>query len=189
MRIQMCKTRELRAFARSSNQPMMIPMRLSPRQSLALAVSVALAAVACAEGGSDENRGDGQDDPSSTSPGPLALAENVGGPEALTSGTLRVTNECVLLNEQGDEALLVWPADRTSWDPESGRIRFELDDARRVELADGDAVTLGGGGASVTESGRPAEELISDIEWVAEPAASCIRDAIWSVGNVTLEQR
>lgn len=46
--------------------------------------------------------------------------------EALTTGTLRITDECVFLEEPGGNvALLVCPADRTTWNADEQAITRE----------------------------------------------------------------
>lgn len=116
--------------------------------------------------------------------GPLAI---VPPPEAsgqaLIAGTLKVTDECLLLDERGEDVLLVWPADRTRWNPESKTISFETSDGRTVTLADGDEVAFGGGGSSVEEDGLSAEDFVAGVEWVSEPAPSCVMDTRWFVGD------
>lgn len=42
--------------------------------------------------------------------GPLAVGDSQEGGDALMHGTIRIADECVLLEEQSVEMLLVWPA-------------------------------------------------------------------------------
>ncbi|MGH9052685.1 MAG: hypothetical protein ACRDWX_06700 [Acidimicrobiia bacterium] len=117
--------------------------------------------------------------------GPLAvepLPEGSGA--ALIAGTLKVTEDCVILDEQGEDVLLVWPADRTSWNPESRTIAFETRDGQMVTLTDGDEVKFGGGGSSMEEDGLSAEAFVTSVKWVSQPQPSCVTDARWFVGDV-----
>lgn len=117
--------------------------------------------------------------------GPLAVippAEASG--EALIEGTLRVTPECVLLDERGEDVLLIWPADRTRWNAPSRTISFTTGEGRTVTLSDGDPVAFGGGGSGVEEGGRPPAEFLAATEWVAEPRASCVTDTRWFIDEV-----
>jgi hypothetical protein len=106
------------------------------------------------------------------------------GGEALIQGTLRITDDCVFLDEQGDDVLLVWPADRTTWTPETRTISFERTDGQAVLLADGNEVTFGGGGSSVDEGGMEPEDWVAAIEWVSEPPSACVTDTRWSIGDL-----
>ncbi len=156
------------------------------RVGVALVVGLALVAAAC---------GDAQTgsrvpvDPTGTSNdpswGPLAVVPPDDGSElAGIAGILRVTDGCVLLDERGDDVLLVWPADRTKWAAESGTVSFELSDGRTVTLADGDEVAFGGGGSSVDEDGIAVEDWVADISWVSAPRASCLTDTRWFVNDL-----
>ncbi|HEV8053264.1 MAG TPA: hypothetical protein VGP30_00385, partial [Candidatus Limnocylindrales bacterium] len=116
--------------------------------------------------------------------GPLAIVpEPQGFGDALTSGTLQITDECVLL-EAGDELeLLVWPADRTTWLAADRVISFENTDGSKNQLRDGDAVSFGGGGDSTREGGTSAADWVEGIDWVSRPAASCPKDVTFWVGE------
>lgn len=117
--------------------------------------------------------------------GPLAVVpapDAVG--EAQTTGILRITESCVLLEHAGGElALLIWPADRATWVTENGAILFTNLNNSTITLRDGDRVSLAGGGSSVAEGGISGAEFISQTEWVAPPSASCPSDVRWSVGH------
>ena len=120
--------------------------------------------------------------------GPLAVADAQGGGEALIHGTIQIGDDCVLLDEQGEEVLLVWPVDRTRWDASSQRIAFENVDGARNTFSDGDRVVMGGGGSSLGEGGESSEEWISSIDWVDRPSEACLRDVRWFVANVDIPQ-
>jgi hypothetical protein len=65
------------------------------------------------------------------------------------------------LEEAGNDLLLlVWPADRTTWNGEEHAVTLENLDGSAVTLRDGDRVSLGGGGDSVAESGVSGEEWV-----------------------------
>ena len=117
--------------------------------------------------------------------GPLAVVPPSAGSDlALIQGVLGVDDTCVLLDERGDDVLLVWPADRIAWDPVSRAVAFERTDGTVVTLADGESVTMSGGGSSVEEGGLEAEEWLVSIGWVSEPAAACVTGTRWFVGDV-----
>jgi hypothetical protein len=115
--------------------------------------------------------------------GPLAVTDPVGGMDALMYGELVIDNDCVLLNERGDEVLLVWPKDATGWDAATQTILYESSDGIIHELSDGDQLKLGGGGSSADEGGLDKVALVADVEWVSAPDASCLRDIVWEVSD------
>lgn len=121
--------------------------------------------------------------------GPLAVMQMSGGMDALTTGVLRVTDWCVLLETAGGELeLLVWPADRTRWDAATGTVRFTNPPlGPEFTLQDGQAVSLGGGGDSTDEGGVTAAEWVASIDWVAEPDSSCPMDIRWYVSSVVAQ--
>jgi hypothetical protein len=90
----------------------------------------------------------------------------------------------VLLDEQGDDVLLVWPQNRTIWTPEGATVSFLLGEGQWVTFTDGDRVTFGGGGSSVNEGGLAADDWVASIVWVAEPDPACVTDTRWFVGAV-----
>jgi hypothetical protein len=121
--------------------------------------------------------------------GPLAVIPPQDGADtARTEGTLRITDTCVVLEFRGEVTLLFWPADRTTWSPESQTITFANFDGSVVTVGDGDAVVLGGSGDSEAESGLSGEEWIGRMTWVAPPAPSCPLDTRWGVGAVELAE-
>ena len=120
--------------------------------------------------------------------GPLAVVSSGDGSDAaLIAGTIRVSNGCVLLDEQGSDVLLVWPADRTSWDPVNEVVSIESLEGTTVELRDGDSVTFGGGGSSAAEGGQSAGEFLASVSWISEPELSCVTETRWFIGEVVDE--
>jgi len=117
--------------------------------------------------------------------GPLAvLSGEAGGTEALIAGTVRITDGCVVLSEQGADVLLLWPSEETIWNTETEAVSFETLGGAIVELRDGDRVSLAGGGSSVDEGGKSASEFLASVDWVSEPDASCVTDTRWFVNDV-----
>ncbi len=162
-------------------------------QRAAVGLVVVLAIVVGACGGGDTG---GTSDPPGTTEGPvgvegdgewgpLAVVPPADGSDgALIQGTLRVTEDCVLLSEQGDDVLLVWPADRTIWSPDVSTVSFLLGAGQWATFADGDRVTFGGGGSSTDEGGLADDDWVAGIVWVSEPDAACVTDTRWFVGAV-----
>jgi hypothetical protein len=123
--------------------------------------------------------------PSADPWGPLAVIPPEGGADtARTEGTLRITDECVFLEAQGEAPLLFWPADRTTWDGEARAITFRNFDKSVVTVSDGDHVVLGGSGDSEADSGTSGEDWVKQVALVAQPAPSCVLDPRWVVGAV-----
>ncbi len=117
--------------------------------------------------------------------GPLAIITGErSGDEALIGGTLDVTENCLLLDERGEPALLVWPARGTEWNPASGTVIFTNADGSAAELSAGDAVSFSGGGSSFGEGGASSLEFVASVEWVAEPHPDCVTDTRWFVGDL-----
>lgn len=115
--------------------------------------------------------------------GPLAVVPRADGvAEALIEGALHITEECVFLSEQGEDVLLVWPEDRTTWDAEAGTITFRNLDGDTVLLATGDEVRMSGGGSSTNEGGVSNENWAAGIDWVSPPSPSCVTGTRWFVG-------
>jgi hypothetical protein len=102
---------------------------------------------------------------------------------ASLEGILRITDTCVLLDAPHEEVLLVWLADRTTWDPASRSITFVNFDGPVVTVRDGDRVGLGGSGSSAgVEGGLSGPEWIESRAWVARPNPACPLDHRWGVG-------
>lgn len=118
--------------------------------------------------------------------GPLAVVPPQGGADtARNEGTLRITETCVVLVTRGGPVLLVWPADRTTWNAEERSIAFANYDGSTVTASDGAYVVVGGSGDSNEESGMTTEAWLARTPWVARPAASCPLEARWWVGALT----
>ena len=117
--------------------------------------------------------------------GPLAVERSGVGMDAAISGRLEITDECVVLIAVPDfEILLVWPADRTTWDDELRTVTFIDEDASVFTLRDGMSVRFGGGGFSEAESDISTAEWLENWTWVNEPDTSCIGSEAWLIDNV-----
>jgi hypothetical protein len=115
--------------------------------------------------------------------GPLSVLRGAPtGAEALIEGTVEVSARCVTLTGGGGPVLLVWPDDGTTWNTTADTIRYD-DGDQVVELSDGDAFAVGGGGGSVAESGMNVTEWVGN-DWVAEPDGSCPSDDWFFVGGL-----
>lgn len=121
--------------------------------------------------------------------GPMSVMEMSGGMDALTTGVLRITERCVLLETAGGESeLLVWPADRTQWDEATRTIRYTNPPfGPEFTLRDGQPVSLGGGGDATGEGGVSPAEWIASIDWVSAPDRSCPMDIRWYVSSVAAQ--
>ncbi len=115
--------------------------------------------------------------------GPLAVVPPQDGADtARTEGTLRITDACAFLDQRGGPSLLVWPADRTTWDGQTRTITFANFDGSTVSARDGMSVVLGGSGDSNDESGTTTEAWLARTPWVQPPAPSCPAESRWWVG-------
>ena len=124
--------------------------------------------------------------PSSGGWGPLAVVPPQGGADtARTEGELRITDSCVFLATRGGHVLLLWPADRTTWNAQARTIAFSNYDGSTVSAGDGTAVVLGGSGDRNEESGTTTEAWLARTPWVARPAGSCPVASRWWVGALT----
>lgn len=133
----------------------------------------------------DDSTTDAGVDPDGSAWGPLAVVPPPdGSDDALIAGTLEIGDRCVLLDERGEDVLLVWPSDRTVWNAVDRTIGSENTTGGSFEMTDGAAVSLGGGGESVDEGGRPADEFLSAIDWESAPDAACVADVRWFLGDV-----
>ena len=118
--------------------------------------------------------------------GPLAVVPPQDGADtARTEGTLRITDACVFLDQPGGPSLLVWPADRTTWNAQTKAITFANFDGSTVSAGDGTAIVLGGSGDRSEESGTTSQEWLARTPWMAPPAASCPVESWWWVGALT----
>jgi hypothetical protein len=107
--------------------------------------------------------------------GPLAVVPTTGD-DARIEGRLQITEQCVFIEvPTGERNLLVWPADRTAWDP-TGTISFRRGGDDVVSLRSGQTVAFGGGGSNRDRDGQ--------VNWVAPPASSCPMDGRWYVSAV-----
>jgi hypothetical protein len=114
--------------------------------------------------------------------GPLAVVSGPpSGAEALIAGRLSIAESCVLLLSGGEETLLVWPEQGTTWNSDTQTVEYD-DGERSAALSDGDEVVLGGGGSSADEDGLDSSEWAARMEWISAPDPSCLRDVRWSVG-------
>jgi hypothetical protein len=114
--------------------------------------------------------------------GPLALIPAQQGTDlALAEGTLRLTDRCVLLVQPSARVLLVWPEDRTRWDPTTKTIAFTNFDGTTVVARDGDVISVGGSGDRNGDA-TAAAAWLARTTWVAPPDPSCPTDVYWFVG-------
>ena len=77
--------------------------------------------------------------------GPLAVVDGQlqgGTEEGRPPGTLRILEDCVVY----EGATLVWRASQVHWNPDAGRIIFDVNTPGRITLADGDVVGIGTSG-------------------------------------------
>ena len=144
-----------------------------------LLVLLALAAACATPGGED------------TAPwGPLAVVNQPpNGDFARTEGVMRLTGECAMLEVlNGDVLLLVWPADATTWQPESKTILSRGFGGEVVAVGDGQEVVLSGSGTPFIgpEAEMTMAEWVAAREWEAAPRGSCTSDQAWSIGEVAL---
>lgn len=186
--------RVARQVRRPAMPPRSVTTTVLPASMLAgvavLLVTIAAASVWLVGPGRDGLPGTGAPESSTRGWGPLAVVPpSRAAADALVGGTMRITGKCVFLEEAGGVlALLVWPADRTTWNSDAHAVTFVNQDRSEVTLHDGDRVSLGGGGDSVAESGISGEEWIRQTDWVARPASSCPSDVRWSVADVVSSQ-
>lgn len=125
--------------------------------------------------------------------GPLAVSTDyLGGNLALTSGVLRITESCVLLEApDGRTTLPVWWKDRTTWDAAARVIRVENAGGTVISFGDGQRISLGGSGTAFRNAPQaeitPWETWLDRIAWEVEPDPACSPDEAWSVGDAALE--
>ena len=127
--------------------------------------------------------------------GPLAVTTGPGnGDLALTTGVLRISDACVVLETMEDRpTLLVWSSRQATWDAQSHGIVFHTRDGQVVEIRDGQQVRLGGSDRGFSPEvvsdgewdGRSWDEWITTIDWAAAPDPTCHADFVWSVGDVS----
>jgi hypothetical protein len=107
-----------------------------------------------------------------------------GADTARTEGVLRITSACVLLVTSRGPFLLLWPADRTTWDAETKTITFASFDGSTVSAGDGAPVIVGGSGDSGEDAGNAIEAWLAATPWVAPPDPSCPLKMRWWVGAI-----
>ncbi len=137
------------------------------------------------------------DGPQTDEWGPLAVTTSPGnGDMALTTGALRISDECVVLETADDRpTLVVWSSDQASWEPRGGVILFRTRDGGVVELRDGQQVGLGGSGRGLSAEvlspgewdGLSWDEWLPTVDWAAAPDPTCRADSVWSVGEVIVD--
>ena len=100
--------------------------------------------------------------------GPLALVEpQAGSPQALTSGVLEITDECVrLVYPDGTSRLVIWSRGSVTWDATDRSIAVSTADGGNLTLRGEDAVSITGGGGS-------SAALESAGSWVRRPGDGC----------------
>ena len=122
--------------------------------------------------------------------GPLAVHEYPpNGDFARAEGTVRLTDECAMLDvPNGTRLLLVWSAEATRWEPESETIRYRGFDGEVVDVGDGQEVVLSGSGEPFVgpEAVVTMDEWVAARTWQAPPHESCVSDQSWSIGDLTL---
>ena len=113
--------------------------------------------------------------------GPLAVVPPAEG--ALEAGpykgTLRITEECVFLEDHPNEVLL-WHAGRTRWNGQNRTITIHNLGGSSVTVADGDHVSMGGG----SDHYDSFQELVEKNEWISAPSPACQADEIWVVSSL-----
>ena len=113
------------------------------------------------------------------------------GDEALSTGTLLIEENCVVLISGTDNSrsLVVWPSEGTTWDPDSRTITY-TDGESSIELANGDYFSVGGGGDNPEEGSLSAAEWAASLDgWVSKPQPACLSsvDSWWFVGGLPSE--
>ena len=111
--------------------------------------------------------------------GPLAVLDldpDADSMQAGAEGTIRITDECVFLNQNGRDALLLWDDNRVQWDAESSQITHRNHDGATLVISDGDQLLVGGGSAS-----QEFDPVVT--AWASEPAEACLTNGAWVVGE------
>ncbi len=110
--------------------------------------------------------------------GPLAVTSpQEGGAEARTEGAVSLTGRCLTVDGPEGEMTLLWPEDRTSWEPEAQAVEFVTGDGETVIVRDGEHVVLTGAAVD----GSSGQEWASGMDWVSRPAEECVTDRGWVV--------
>ena len=119
--------------------------------------------------------------------GPLAVISPSDGLDtARNEGVVDLDGPCAALRARGRVILLLWAADRVTWNATSHSVAFRNPDGHLVTIASGTQVVLGGGGGLLEEDGLTAEAWLAGMSWIARPVASCRFDGYWGVGSIDL---
>ncbi len=108
--------------------------------------------------------------------GPLTVVESTGD-DARAEGVLRIRADCAYLESDDGPSLLVWPADRTTWNAVDNSLSF-TSESGTMTLSDGKQVVLAGSWFGADRDG--------EIDWIAAPHAEC--PAVinrWQVSDVS----
>lgn len=120
--------------------------------------------------------------PSTT--GPLAIVEpEVGSSDGRTEGVLEITEECVrLVHPDGTSSrIIIWIQGAAIWNPADRSIAVQSSEGDDLNLRDGDAITLTGGGgpdATLERAGR----------WVRRPSDACRPSSWFLAAGVSLSR-
>jgi hypothetical protein len=114
--------------------------------------------------------------------GPLAVARAESGDLARAEGTLLLTAKCAFIEQSGERMILVWPVDRTTWNPTTGEVSFRRLRGEMVAIRSGQKVVLGGGAAGI--EGLSTDDWAGRFDWVAPPDPGCVTDSRWFVSDV-----
>jgi hypothetical protein len=99
--------------------------------------------------------------------GPLAVPRADSGDLARTEGTLPLTATCAFIEQGGERTILVWPVDRTTWNPTNGEVSFRRLRGDIVAVRSGQKAVLAGGAAGV--EGLCTHDWAGRFDWVAPP--------------------
>ena len=118
--------------------------------------------------------------------GPLAVAQGgASGDEGLLEGTLQIGDTCVTVETAGEQVVVIWPSDSTTWNATANTVTYgATDSGSDVVLRSGDEVQVGGGGWSANESEGDPAEWAGSTEWVNEPADACLTEVRFFLGEL-----
>lgn len=123
--------------------------------------------------------------PPATAAGPLAIVPPAGGSDsARAEGVLDLGGPCATLRSPGEVALLLWPADRVTWNADSATVSFANAGGQVATIPGGARVAVGGSGEPLDETGLTRDGWIEQTEWVHPPRPNCSFDAFWWVGSI-----
>lgn len=80
--------------------------------------------------------------------------------------------------------LLIWPADRATWNVADRSISLRNTDGTTVTLRDGDVVSVGGGVEGEADPSGTGRDWTAGTDWVSAPGPSCPVEIGWYVGSV-----